>query len=205
MQTTTLNVTLGNGKLPFDTVLNLQCPLGALGCETTSLSFYDYIWDYPDNCAISIFRIEKVNMVEQRKKYVISADDSRTKFVFEVKNNPQKHCGKPTSIYSTNCGSFYLDRVSEGLDMDTGRNLGRDENGGTEILQDLGPKEKSNFGQLYAHNPQLEGTQESQTQDSSKYLNIDYGMHLGTKIDYSFFRSSQLLQATEVQLFVRPM
>ena len=58
-----------------------------------------------------------------------------------------------------------MDHLSEGCDRDTGSNLGRDQNGATKILQYLGPKEKSDFGQLYAHNPQLEGTQKSQTAD----------------------------------------
>ena len=93
-----------------------------------------------------------------------------------------------------------MDRLSEGFDMDTGRNLGRDQNGATKILQYLGPKEKGDFGQLYAHNPKLEGTQKLQTADPDNYLNIDYEMHLGTKIDCLFFQSSRLLQATEIQL-----
>ena len=50
-------------------------------------------------------------------------------------------------------------RLSEGFDMNTGRNLGREKNGATKILQYLGPNTKNDFGQLYAHNPQLEGTQ----------------------------------------------
>ena len=195
MQTTTLKVTLENGKVLSDTGLNLPCALEELGCETTSLDPYTYIWDYPDNCAISIFGTEEVNMVKQGKKYyVISGTDSSSKFVFEVKNNPQKHCGKPTSNYPTNYDSLYMDRLSEGFDMDTGRNLGRDRNGATKILQYLVPKEKGDFGQLYAPNPQLEGTQRSQTTDPDNYLNIDYEMHLGTKI------YSRLLQATEIQL-----
>ena len=49
-----------------------------------------------------------------------------------------------------------MDRLSERFDMDTGRNLGRNQNGATKILQHLGPKEKSDFSQLYAHNPKLE-------------------------------------------------
>ena len=122
-----------------------------------------------------------------------------SKFVFEVKNNPQKHCGKPTSIYPTNYDSLYMDRLSESSDMDTGRNLGRNQNGATKILQYLGPKEKSDFGQLYAHNPKLEGTQKIQTSHPVNYLNTDYEMHLGTKIDYLLFQSSRLLQATEIQ------
>ena len=52
----------------------------------------------------------------------------------------------------------------------------------------------------YAHNPQLEGTQLQRADDPNSYLNMDYEMHLGTKIDYLFFQSSRLLQATEIQL-----
>ena len=201
LQTTTLKVTLENGKVLSDTGLLLPCALEELGCETTSLDPYASIWDYPDNSAISILRTEEVNMVKQGKKYyVISGTDSSSKFVFEVKNNPQKHCGKPTSIYHTDYHSLYMDRLSEGFDMDTGRNLGRDQNGATKILQYLGPTEKGDFGQLYAHNPKLEGTQKVQTADPDNYLNIDYEMHLGTKIDYLFFQSSRLLQVTEIQL-----
>ena len=93
-----------------------------------------------------------------------------------------------------------MDWLSEGFNMDTGRNLGRDQNGAIKILQYLGPKEKGEFGQLYAHNPKLEGTQKLQTADPDNYLIIDYEMHLGTKIDYLFFQSSRLVQATEMQL-----
>ena len=74
-------------------------------------------------------------MVKQGKKYyVISGADSSSKFVFEVRKQPSKPCGKPTSICPTNYDSIYMDRLSEGSDMDTGRNLGRDQNGATKIL-----------------------------------------------------------------------
>ena len=136
MQTTSLKVTVESGKDLSDTGLILPRALEELGCETTSLNPYAYIWDYPDICAISIFRTEEVIMVKQGKKYyVISGADSSSKFVFEVKNKPQKHCGKPTSFYFTNYDSLYMGRLSEGFVMDTGRNLGRDKNGATKILQ----------------------------------------------------------------------
>ena len=32
------------------------------------------------------------------------------------------------------------------------------------------------------------------------YLNMDYEMHMGTKLDYLFFQSSRLLQVSEIQL-----
>ena len=91
-------------------------------------------------------------------------------------------------------------RFSEGFDMNSGRNLGREKNGASKILQYLGPKAKNDFGQLYARNPQLEGTQLQKANDPNSYLNMDHEMHLGTKIDYLFFQSSRLLQATEIQL-----
>ena len=107
MQTTTLEVTLENGKVLSDTSLISPCALEELGCETTSLDPYAFIWDYPDNCANSIRGTEEVNMVKQRKKcYISSGADSSSKFVFEVKNNPQKRCGKSTSTHLTNYGSF---------------------------------------------------------------------------------------------------
>ena len=47
--------------------------------------------------------------------------------------------------------------------------------------------------------PKLEGRQKSQTADPDSHLNVDYEVHLGTKIDYLFFKSSRILQATEIQ------
>ena len=132
MQRTTLKVTLENRKVLSDTGLILPHALEKLGCETTSLDPYAYFWGSPDNCAISILRIEEVNMVKQGKKcYVISGADSSSKFLFEVKNNSQKRCGKPTSNYPTNYDSLYMDRLSEGFNLDTGRNLGQDQNRAT--------------------------------------------------------------------------
>ena len=211
MQKTTLKVTMENGKVLSNKGLLLPCALEELGCETTSFDLYAYIWVYPDICVLSVLRTEDVNMVKQHNKYcVISASDSTSKFVFEVKNKPQKHCGKPTPIYPTNYDSLHMARISEGFDMDSGRNLGRkkswpdsgscEKNGATKVLQYLGPQQKSDFSQLHAHNPTLVGTRYSNTDDRNNYFNMDYEMHLGTKTDYFFFQSSRLLQATEIQL-----
>ena len=77
-------------------------------------------------------------MVKQRTKYyIISAPDSTTKFVFEVKNNPQKQCGKPTDIYPTNYDSHYVAIISGGFDVRSGRN------GATQLLQYIAPTENA--------------------------------------------------------------
>ena len=99
-------------------------------------------------------RTEDVNMVKQRTKYyIISGPDSRTKFVFEVKSNPQKHCGKPIDIYQTNYDSLYVAIISGGFDLRSGRNLGKERNGATQVLQYIAPTENNGFAQLYAYDP----------------------------------------------------
>ena len=90
-------------------------------------------------------------MVKQGSKYyIISRPDSTTKFVFEVKNIPQKHCGKPTDICPTNYDSLYVAIISGGFDLRCGRNLGKERKGATQLLQYVPPTENNGFAQLYA-------------------------------------------------------
>ena len=78
-------------KVLSDSAQILPCALEKLGCETTSLDPYAYIWDYPDNCVLSVLQTEDVNMVKQGTKYyIISGPDSTTKIVFQVKKYSSK-------------------------------------------------------------------------------------------------------------------
>ena len=67
MQRTTLKVRKSTGNVLSDSAQVLPCALEELGCET-SLDPYAYIWDYPDNCVMSVFRTESVNVVKQGTK-----------------------------------------------------------------------------------------------------------------------------------------
>ena len=188
MQRTTLKVRMSTGKVLSDSAQVLPCALEELGCETTSLDPYAYIWDYPDNCVLSVLRTEDVNMVKQgTKNYIITGPDSTTKFVFELKDNPQKHCGKPTDIYPTNYDSLYVLNISGGFDLRSGWNLGKERNGATQLLQYIPLTENNGFARLYAYDPKHTS---HKTSDEGMYLNMDYEMHMGTKLDYLFFQSS---------------
>ena len=132
MQRTTLKVRMSTGKGLSDSAQVLPCALEKLGCETTSLDLYAYIWDYPNNCVLSVLRTKDVKMVKQgTKDYINSGPDSTNKFDFEVKNNPQKHCGKPTDIYPTNYDSLYVPIISGCFDLRYRRNFGEERNGAT--------------------------------------------------------------------------
>ena len=147
---------------------------------------------------LSVLRTEDVIMVKQGTKYyVISGPDSTTNFVFEVKNNPQKHCGKPTYFCPTNYDSLYVAIIIGGFDLRSGRNLGKERNGATQLLQYIPPTENNGFAQLYAYDPNHTS---HKTSDEDMYLNMDNEMHMGTKLDYLFFQISRLLQASEIQL-----
>ena len=89
-------------------------------------------------------------MVKQGTKYyIIIALDSTNKLAFEVKNNPQKHCGKPTYIYiyiyPTNYDSLYIVIIGRGFDMRSGHNLGKERNGATQLLQYIAPPKNNGF------------------------------------------------------------
>ena len=137
-------------------------------------------------------------MVKQGTNYyIISGPNSTTKLVFEVRNDPQKYCGERTDFYPTNYDSFYVAIISGGFDLRSGRNLGKKRNGATQILQYIPPTENNGFAQLYVFDPKHPSRK---TSDEDFYLNMDYEMHMRTKLDYLFIQRSRLLQASEIQL-----
>ena len=135
-------------------------------------------------------------MKQGTKYYIISGPDSTIKFVFEVKNNPQKLCGKPTDIYCTKYDSLYVAIISGDFDLESGWNLGKELNGATQLLRYIAPTQNNGFAQLYAYDPKHTSRQ---TNHEDMYLNMDYEMNMGTKLDYLFFQSSRILQASEIQ------
>ena len=142
--------------------------------------------------------MEDVNTVEEKTKYyIISGPDSTTIFVFEAKNNPQKPCGKPTDICPTNYDSLYVAIISGAFDLKSGRNLGKEQNCATQILQYIAPTVTNGFAELYAYDPKHTS---HNTSDEDMYLNMDYEAHMGTNLDHLAFQSSRLLQASEIQL-----
>ena len=172
------------------------------GYETTSLDPCVYIWDYPDNCVLSVLRTEDGNMVKQGiKYYIISGPDSATNLVFEVKNNLQEHCGKPRDIYPTNYDSLYVANISGVFDLRSERNVDRERNGATQLLQYIAATYNNEFAQLYAYVPKHTP---HKTSDEDINMNMEYEMHIGTIFDYIFFQSSLLLHASEIQLSKNP-
>ena len=78
--------------------------------------------------------------------------------------------------------------------MTSGRRLGISM-GETSKLQYYSPDDGSGNGRLHL----FRGPSDSNP-NTPHYLNMDYELHQGTKLDYLFFESTRLLEASEIQL-----
>ena len=80
--------------------------------------------------------------------------------------------------------------------MASGKGMGFSE--GTQFLQYYQPSVSSD-GRLFVHIPESPNTDDSNP-GTPHYLNLDYEIHQGTKLDYLFFESSRMLEGSETQL-----
>ena len=87
--------------------------------------------------------------------------------------------------------------ITGGFELRSGRNLGKERTGAIQHWQYIASPEFKGFAQFYAYDPKHTS---HKTSDEDMYLSLDCEMNMGTKLDYLFFQSSQLLQASEIRL-----
>ena len=192
IQEVTLPFNLRDGTVHDVNGNPLPCKLDDLGCQSTSLDPYAYVWDHPDNCVLSALKEEHVNMNKNERRYhMVSIHDSFFKFLFEVKNYPQKFWNKQNDVHPTNHESMYNVIHTSGIVMASGRKMGITR--GSHTLQ----YSTDNSGKpgLYVYN------RDATVKDKyvNTWLNMDYEMQVGTKLDYLFFESTRALQSSEIQ------
>ena len=62
---------MSTAKVLFDSAQVFPCALEEQGCETASVDRYAHIWDYPDNCVLSVLRTKIVKIVKQGTKLIV--------------------------------------------------------------------------------------------------------------------------------------
>ena len=198
VQDVVLKLRTKDGKVMNKDGLQLPCTLEELGCDTTSFDPHAYPWDAPDNCVLAIHRKEDVSMVKQGKKnyYIVSGQNNTSQYLFEVKTKPEVFCNKLVQVYSTNYDSLYVVINFGVFDLVSGRRMGF--SGGTQHLQYYQPSASSD-GRLFVHKPESPPT-DNPNIETPHYLNLDYELHQGTKLNYAFFESSKMLEDCEIQL-----
>ena len=102
----------------------LPCGLDELGCESTSLDPYSYTWKTPENRILSVLKEDYAHMLKNDNHYsIVRQNTSDTKHLFEVKNQPEHLCNKPTEVYPTTFDSIFVAFHSGGFDMKTGQKI----------------------------------------------------------------------------------
>ena len=139
-----------------------------------------------------------VNMIKQGKNnyYIVSGRNNTSQYLFEVKTKPEVFCNKPVQVYPTNYDSLYVVIDFGGFDLASGKRMGF--SGGTQHLQYYQPSGSSE-GKLFVHKSESAHT-DNPNPETPHYLNLDYKLHQGTKLDYLFFESSKMLEGSEIQL-----
>ena len=69
--------------------------------------------------------------------------------------------------------------------------------GGIQYLQYYQPSVSSD-GRFFVHKPESPQT-DNPNPETPFYLNLDYELHQGTKLDYLCFESSKILEVSEIQ------
>ena len=159
---------------------------------------YAYTWEAPDNCVLAIHRKEDVNMIKQGKNnfYNLSGRNNTSQYLFEVKPEPQTFCNKHVQVHPINYDSLYVVIDFGGFDMASGKRMGFSR--GTQHLQ-FYQTSVSSDGRLFVHKPESPHT-DNPNPETAHYLNLDYELHQGTKLDHLFFESSKMLEGSEIQL-----
>ena len=152
----------------------------------------------PRKLRISTHRKEDVNMIRQGKNnyYIVSGRNNTSQYLFVIKTEPKIFCEKPVQVYPTNYDSLYVVIDFGGFDLASGKKMGF--SGGTEHLQYYQPS-VSFDGRLFVHKPESPHT-DNPNSETPHYLNLDYELHQGTKLEYLFFESSKMLEGSEIQL-----
>ena len=82
--------------------------------------------------------------------------------------------------------------------MCSGRNLGKERNGATQSLQYTAPTKNNGLFQCNGYNPKHTS---HKTSDGDMFLNMDYEMHMGTKLDKFFVQSSRVQGCFKLQKY----
>ena len=90
--------------------------------------------------------------------------------------------------------SHYVAIIGGGFDLRSGRNLGKERNGATQLLQYIAPTENNGFAQLYVYDPKHTS---HKTSDEDMYLNMDSDAHGNkTGLPFSEFKSPSSFRNT---------
>ena len=213
----TLETTLQRINLTFDygtkEVSNsnrqkLLCLLMEGGCETTTLDPFAYTWETPEKCMMTKILTQKAKML----KYPLLTNRNENQFFLISENietskgmNPKtkvfsesyKLCGKPEKVFETNFESLFV-TYQGGFAMPGGE-LRTKEHAFTAYQFSIDNNSQVPYSSLsYSKsNGQWIGAQLWHTVGADE---IDYEVHLGSKLDSTMYFNAKQLRHSEMEV-----
>ena len=208
MQRVNLTYNYGNKEVSNKDRKKLPCLLMEGGCETTTLDSFAYTWDTPENCVMTKILTQDAKMLH----FPLRTDQKENQFFFlsefnntgkgmniKLKVFPENYelCGKTERLYKTNFESLFVN-YQGGFAMPGG---------------ELRTKEYSSNAYQFSidNTSQVSYTSLSFSEVNGKWVGaqpwrsvgadeIDYELHLGTKLDYIMYFNTKQLRHSEMTL-----
>ena len=171
----------------------LPCKLDELGNDSTSLDPYAYIALGYSRQLYSHHPKRRVLRHDQTddRYYTVSRNNSEIKYLFEIKNRPQKLSYKPSDVYPTTYESLFVAISYRGVDMKTGRNLIQQNDKGPVMPCYPHDQEKYDPG----HSNLYVVGKYNTAPHGGTWLNMDHEFQQGTKLDYLFLEKIRSTQS----------
>ena len=186
----------------------LPCLLMEGCCETTTRDSFAYTWDTPENCVMTKILTQDAKMLH----YPLTMDQKENQFFFlsefnetgkgmniKLKVFPESYelLGKPERLYETNFGSLFVN-YQGGLAIPGGELRTKEYSSNAYQFSDDNTSQVSytslGFSEL---NGKWVGAQLWRSVGADE---IDYELHLGTKLDYIMYFNTKQLRHSEMTL-----
>ena len=178
------------------------------GCETTTLDPFAYTWDTPENCVMTKILTQEAKML----KYPLSTNRNENQFFLiseynetgkgmnlKIKVFPESYelCGKPERLFKTNFESLFV-TYPGGFAMPGGE-LRSKKHAFNNYQFSIDNSSQVSYSSLSfsKSNGKWIGAQPWHTVGADE---IDYELHLGTKLDYIMYFNAKQLRHFEMTL-----
>ena len=208
MQSVNLTYNYGTKKVSNRDRKKLPCLLMEGGCETTTLDSFAYTCDTPEKCVMTKILTQDVKLLN----YLLTTDQKENQFFFlsefndtgkgmniKLKVFPERYelCGKPERLYKTIFESLFVNY--QGSFAMPGGELRTKEYSSNAYQFSIDSTSQVSYTSLSFSevNGKWVGAQPWFTVGADE---IDYELHLGTKLDYIMYFNTKLLRHSETTL-----
>ena len=205
MQLVNMTCNYGTKKVPNKDRKKLPCLLMEYGCRTINFDSFAYTWDTPENCVLTKILTQDAKMLhypsttdQKENQFFFLSDFNDTGKGMNIKHKvfPESYelCGKAEKMYKTNFGSLFV-IYQRGFAMPGGELRTKEYSSNAYRFSIDNTSQLSYMSLSFSEvNGKCVGAQLWRSVSSDE---IDYELHLGTKMDYIMYFNTKQLRHSE--------